>query len=330
MGMKGKIPIAEIAIGDTDIWAVGPQAATGIYTSLWWYKNPDNPPAEQKMAADFLKKYGKPAADKAWMGWVTANSLFDSIEAAKSTDANAIIEALENWKGGTPENPYSYRKSDHQMMLKNLVVQVKPKIPDQWDYFDVKGDRAAELRRSRKRLWRQRLSHDGRPARLRSSFDRARPLSLPSAVAASSCCLPARQRAGARRPVCADRHRTFDHLRPAGHRELRARCLLRPGRLFRSDPLQPVRLAGSDPGAMCVGLLGMVIERLLIRHLYDKDPLVSLIVTFAFALMIEALTRVIWGGLGQPFNQPEWLSGMFLWGPVLITGTAFPFCHAPS
>ncbi len=72
-----------------------------------------------------------------------------------------------------------------------------------------------------------------------------------------------------------------------------------------------------------VGLLGMVIERLLIRHLYDKDPLVSLIVTFALALMIEALTRVIWGGLGQPFNQPEFLSGIFLWGPVLITRYRF-------
>src|SRR5579862_7436186 len=35
MGMKGKIPICEIAIGDTDIWAVGSEAATGLYTSLW-------------------------------------------------------------------------------------------------------------------------------------------------------------------------------------------------------------------------------------------------------------------------------------------------------
>jgi branched-chain amino acid transport system permease protein len=72
-----------------------------------------------------------------------------------------------------------------------------------------------------------------------------------------------------------------------------------------------------------VGALGMVVERLLIRRLYDKDPLVSLIVTFALALLIEAATRVIWGGLGQPFNQPEWLSGIFLWGPVLITRYRF-------
>ena len=72
-----------------------------------------------------------------------------------------------------------------------------------------------------------------------------------------------------------------------------------------------------------VGLLGMAVERLLIHQLYDKEPLVSLIVTFALALLIEALMRVIWGGLGQPFNAPPFLSGIFLWGPVLITHYRF-------
>ena len=91
------------------------------------------------MAAAYLKKHGKPAADKAWMGWIAAKSLFESIDAAKSTEPNAIIDALENWKGGTPDNPYYWRKGDHQMLLRNLVVQVKPKITDKWDYFDVKG-----------------------------------------------------------------------------------------------------------------------------------------------------------------------------------------------
>jgi len=37
-----------------------------------------------------------------------------------------------------------------------------------------------------------------------------------------------------------------------------------------------------------VGGIGMVAERLLIRRLYDKEPLISLIVTFALALLIEA------------------------------------------
>ena len=43
LGMKGKIPFCEIAIGDTDIWAVGPEAANGIFTKLWWYNNPEQP-----------------------------------------------------------------------------------------------------------------------------------------------------------------------------------------------------------------------------------------------------------------------------------------------
>jgi len=139
IGMKGKIPIVEIAIGDTDIWAVGPEAATGIYTSLWWYKNPNNPPEEKAFADAYQKKFNRPAADKAWMGWITARSMFEAIEQAKSTDPMAIVEALENWKFNAGGTSYAYRKWDHQMLLKNLVVQVKDKITDQWDYFDVKA-----------------------------------------------------------------------------------------------------------------------------------------------------------------------------------------------
>ena len=57
------------------------------------------------MAADYQKKYGKPAADKAWMGWIAAKSLFESIDAAKSTETEAIIKGLESWKGGTASQP---------------------------------------------------------------------------------------------------------------------------------------------------------------------------------------------------------------------------------
>ncbi len=140
LGMKGKIPFVEIAIGDTDIWGVGAEAATGIFTKLWDVHNAGNPPAEKAFADAYMKKHGKPAADKAWMGWITARSLFEAIDMAKSTDTNKIIEALEAWKapasGGAS---YSYRKFDHQMLLRNLAVGVKEKITDKWDYFDVKA-----------------------------------------------------------------------------------------------------------------------------------------------------------------------------------------------
>ena len=69
-------------------------------------QEPEQPAGRKGLGRRYQKKYGKPAADKAWMGWITAKSLFESIEAAKSTETEPIIEALENWKGGTGSNPY--------------------------------------------------------------------------------------------------------------------------------------------------------------------------------------------------------------------------------
>jgi branched-chain amino acid transport system permease protein len=68
-----------------------------------------------------------------------------------------------------------------------------------------------------------------------------------------------------------------------------------------------------------VGLVAMVIERLLLRFAYGRDPLYGLIMTFALALLIEALIRTVWGSASQPFPVPEAFSGVFEYGPVLVT-----------
>jgi branched-chain amino acid transport system permease protein len=67
------------------------------------------------------------------------------------------------------------------------------------------------------------------------------------------------------------------------------------------------------------GLVGVAIELALIRRVYDKEPLISLIVTFALALLLEAIIRMVWGSGGQPFNPPEFLNGIIRIGPVLLT-----------
>jgi branched-chain amino acid transport system permease protein len=54
--------------------------------------------------------------------------------------------------------------------------------------------------------------------------------------------------------------------------------------------------------------LGCIIERLLIRPLYGRDPLYSLLLTFGLAFMIEDGTRFIWGPQTLPFTIPDWLS----------------------
>jgi branched-chain amino acid transport system substrate-binding protein len=140
LGMRGKIPFAEIAVGNTDLWGVGPEAADGLFTLTWYYKNPNNPPDEQAFAAAYAKKHNRPAADKAWMGWYGMKALLDSIEAAKSTEPAAIVNALENWSVKRGPITTAYRKFDHQMTNSLLVAGIKPKITDKWDYFDVKAE----------------------------------------------------------------------------------------------------------------------------------------------------------------------------------------------
>jgi branched-chain amino acid transport system permease protein len=68
-----------------------------------------------------------------------------------------------------------------------------------------------------------------------------------------------------------------------------------------------------------VGVVGMAVEVLLIRHLYGKEPLLGLILTFALGLLIEAFIRLAWGAAGQPFSAPPFLAGAVEWGPILIT-----------
>jgi branched-chain amino acid transport system substrate-binding protein len=140
LGMRGKIPFAEIAVGNTDLWGVGPEAADGLYTITWWYKNPSNSPEEKAMAEAYMKKYNRPAADKAWMGWLGMKSLLDSIEAAKTTDAPAVVTAMENWKIKRGDIDIGYRAFDHQMTNRLLVAGIHPKVTDKYDYFDVKAE----------------------------------------------------------------------------------------------------------------------------------------------------------------------------------------------
>jgi branched-chain amino acid transport system permease protein len=54
--------------------------------------------------------------------------------------------------------------------------------------------------------------------------------------------------------------------------------------------------------------LGIVIEQLLIRHLYQRDPLYSLLLTFGLAFMFEDITRFIWGAQGLPLSLPPLLA----------------------
>src|SRR5947199_4596863 len=54
-------------------------------------------------------------------------------------------------------------------------------------------------------------------------------------------------------------------------------------------------------------ILGLVIERVLIRRVYGRDPLYSLLLTFGLAFIFEDVTRYVWGAQSLPFQVPGWL-----------------------
>ena len=137
MGTKGKPPYAAVAVTDTDFWDVGPQASTGIFVKPWYYNDPKNSAAEKKMIADFEKKYNQPPSDKVFSGWIGMRALLESIESAKSTDSKAVVTALEHWRNTEEEVPFFFRDWDHQLVRPAVIVRVKDKITDKWDFFDV-------------------------------------------------------------------------------------------------------------------------------------------------------------------------------------------------
>ena len=58
-----------------------------------------------------------------------------------------------------------------------------------------------------------------------------------------------------------------------------------------------------------VGLLGIAIERLLLRHIARLDHLYGLLLTFGLALIIEGIFRQQYGSSGQPYAIPPELQG---------------------
>jgi branched-chain amino acid transport system permease protein len=60
---------------------------------------------------------------------------------------------------------------------------------------------------------------------------------------------------------------------------------------------------------LAVALLGMVIERTLLRWLYRLDHVYGLLLTFGLTLVIEGVFHSIYGSSGQPYDVPVMLSG---------------------
>jgi urea transport system permease protein len=73
----------------------------------------------------------------------------------------------------------------------------------------------------------------------------------------------------------------------------------------------------SIPAAFLVsGLVGILIERSVIRHLYGR-PLETLLATFGISLILQQAVRSIFGPLNREVITPDWLAGTFMVNPGL-------------
>ena len=67
-----------------------------------------------------------------------------------------------------------------------------------------------------------------------------------------------------------------------------------------------------------IALLGIVMERLFLRHLYRLDPLYGLLLTFGLALIAEGVMRGQYGSSGQSYPVPAALQGVFNLGFMIL------------
>jgi len=78
-----------------------------------------------------------------------------------------------------------------------------------------------------------------------------------------------------------------------------------------------VSLIISIPAAFVVaGLVGIIIEKTVIRHLYGR-PLETLLATFGISLILQQAVRSIFSPLNRAVETPEWMSGSIQINEVL-------------
>src|SRR5919106_6079639 len=83
--------------------------------------------------------------------------------------------------------------------------------------------------------------------------------------------------------------------------------------------------------ALGVALLGAVIERLLLRHLYGKQELDQLLFTYALVLILSDAAKVTWGTGQLSVSRPPGLTGaMHVFGATVPYYNLFILMLGPA
>ena len=66
------------------------------------------------------------------------------------------------------------------------------------------------------------------------------------------------------------------------------------------------------------GVIGMAIERSIIRFLYGR-PLETLLATWGLSLILQQAVRTAFGPTNREVGAPSWMSGAFEVGRITVT-----------
>ena len=87
--------------------------------------------------------------------------------------------------------------------------------------------------------------------------------------------------------------------------------------------LEIAKLAGFTAGVvispLTVALIGILFERFILRRFYREDPILSLLVTFGLAMVMEQAIRMLWGAAPIPVVLPKEIRGALIVGEFLFS-----------
>jgi branched-chain amino acid transport system substrate-binding protein len=132
-------PIVGFNLNTADAWAAGEGNLSGTWPTVWYHTL--DVPASKTFVANFIKKYGKPPENHAWIEYISLKIMAQAIAETKGTDTDKLVEyfekepqfdLLKSRKG-------YFRKWDHQLMQEAypFTVKQKGKAKDKWDFLEL-------------------------------------------------------------------------------------------------------------------------------------------------------------------------------------------------
>jgi branched-chain amino acid transport system substrate-binding protein len=134
---KAKI-IMTWSSGVEELRQLTPETREGLYVGTNFYYTVDNPLAK-KFVADYQKLYKEPPGYAPGAAYSMTRIMLLAMEKAGSSEAEAIVKALEGMEAETIVGQLKIRAEDHQAIRPYFLLKCKNKaeMKNEFDYADI-------------------------------------------------------------------------------------------------------------------------------------------------------------------------------------------------